>query len=77
MVVCIVDDGSTSQETLQFYETLQSYNFQSVLIRHPGNANKGVAASLNFGINHILKTLDKCKYIFRFDSDDICLPERI
>jgi len=77
MVVCIVDDGSTSQETLQFYETLQSYKFKSVIVRHPGNANKGVAASLNLGMHHILKTMDKCKYIFRFDSDDICLPERI
>jgi len=37
----------------------------------------GVAASLNLGIRHILQSGVNCKYIFRFDSDDICFPERI
>jgi len=43
----------------------------------PAPLNRGVAASLNLGVSQILKQHQECRYIFRLDSDDICMPERI
>ena len=70
MHLVIVDDGSTLHETIEFLQNLKSKH-QVTIIKN--ETNKGVAASLNRGLQDI-KGVD---YLFRFDSDDVNLPRRI
>ena len=65
----IIDDGSTDQTPT----IIQQYTLQDKRIRGYKNAdNQGIARSLNTGIS-------KCNgmYIARFDSDDLCHPDRL
>jgi glycosyltransferase involved in cell wall biosynthesis len=64
----IIDDGSTDKTP----EIIEHYAEQDNRIRYLANqANKGLPASLNKGIEHA-----SGKYIARMDADDISLPRR-
>lgn len=64
--IIVIDDGSTDNTV----EIVESHNNTSIrLIRQE---NRGLAASLNRGIN-----FSRGKYIARIDADDVCYPERI
>jgi hypothetical protein len=62
----IIDDGSTDNTP----EVLRKY--QDPRIRFVQHANRGLAATLNEGIE-----LARGKYIARQDQDDVSLPERL
>jgi glycosyltransferase involved in cell wall biosynthesis len=62
----IIDDGSTDDTP----QILKKYSDSR--IRHIRHENKGLAGTLNVGIN-----LARGKYIARQDQDDISLPERL
>ncbi|MBV7529006.1 glycosyltransferase [Chitinophaga sp. sic0106] len=70
--ILLVCEGTLPEELIQilhYYET----TFPAGVLRwiDAGDA-KGLPACLNVGL-----AAAKGKYIFRFDTDDICLPERI
>ena len=74
----IIDDGSTDNSR----EIVQSYH-DSRIIYLLNKQNEGIEYSLNRGIAaaikpSIAKAILKadCQYVFRMDSDDICLPQR-
>ena len=64
----IVDDGSTDRSP----KILNRYQGLDARIRVLRRTNKGIAASLNAGIEAC-----RGKYIARMDSDDISLPHRL
>lgn len=63
----VVDDGSTDDSL----EALHSFDDPRLLVLENGG-NRGIEYSLN----RCIKAAD-CDYIFRLDSDDICLPTRL
>lgn len=63
----VVDDGSTDGSL----EALHSFDDPRLLVLENGE-NRGIEYSLN----RCIKEAD-CDYIFRLDSDDICLPMRL
>lgn len=63
----LIDDGSTDSTP----DIIKEFN-DSRIITLKNNLNKGLAASLNYGI-----TQAQGKYIARMDSDDISHPERL
>jgi glycosyltransferase involved in cell wall biosynthesis len=70
-----INDGSTSEYTCYLEEALNLFIKQSrfcKLVYHKNDENKGIAYSLNIGVNMCSNEL-----IFRMDSDDIMLPDRI
>ncbi|MBW8846946.1 MAG: glycosyltransferase [Burkholderiales bacterium] len=67
---CIVIDESTMPETIAACEAFCSTDARFRHIRPEQRI--GLAASLNLGIE-----LARAPFIARFDSDDICLPERL
>ena len=69
MHIVVVNDGSTESSTIEFLQNYKS-RFQFTLLTN--ETNIGVAASLNRGIQE----LPSVDYLFRFDSDDINLPNR-
>src|SRR4051812_32189612 len=62
----IVNDGSTDK-TMEIIQTFKDPRI--ILVNQP---NGGVSKALNNGLHHA-----KAKFIARFDSDDICYPERL
>lgn len=63
--VIIINDGGEEV----FSNSLKLCNFQYDIIHM--KKNSGIAAALNFGIQHI-----NAPYVARMDSDDICHPDR-
>ncbi len=68
--ILIVDDGSTDNTTA-VARRLEGQNSTVRLLQHPGNVNRGVAATRNLGIDHAVG-----EYIAFIDADDICQPTR-
>lgn len=68
--VIVVDDGSTDGTRLILEEFRSDSRF--VLLTHPGNANRGQAASLNLGLRRA-----QGDYINILDSDDFLHPEKL
>lgn len=66
---CIVVDESTNDQAASHCKKLCDSDVRFYYVR-PKN-RLGLAASLNLGID-----LANAKWIARFDSDDICIPER-
>jgi glycosyltransferase involved in cell wall biosynthesis len=64
----IIDDGSTSTETLLFLKELKNPR----ITQHIFEKNQGVAAARNEGIDRASGT-----YIMFMDSDDVALPARL
>ena len=64
----IIDDGSTDKSL----KILERYAKQDDRIRLISRANRGLAASLNEGIE-----LARAPLIARMDADDVSLPERL
>ncbi len=62
----VVDDGSTDK-TLQIVSAYEDARIQLICIKHGG-----VSKALNEGL-----AIAKGKYIARFDSDDLCYPNRL
>ena len=74
----VIDDGSTDNSR----EIVDSYR-DSRIIHLINNKNRGIEFSLNRGIAASLQQITSelvaksdCQYVFRMDSDDICLPQR-
>lgn len=73
----IVDDGSIESEKpseFNLEESLDKIQCSFHLINL--ETNKGVENALNNGISYIINELDS-KYIFRIDSGDVCLSNRM
>ena len=64
----IINDGSTDLTS----DILTAYKNNDVRIKVIQQNNKGLASSLNTGINN-----SKAQLIARMDSDDVSLPERL
>src|ERR1035437_2937628 len=62
----LINDGSSDKSE----EIIKSYRHKR--IKYIYHENRGIAASLNIGINITLG-----KYIARMDADDISYPERL
>ncbi|MFL9484389.1 glycosyltransferase family 2 protein [Chitinophagaceae bacterium LWZ2-11] len=62
----IINDGSTDNTE----EVIRSFNDERIILIN--QKNTGVAEALNTGLKFA-----KGKYIARFDSDDVCLPQRL
>ena len=76
--IVVIDDGSTDNSR----EIVDSYYDSRIMLLH-NEQNRGIEFSLNRGISVAIgdvtsKLISKtdCQYIFRMDSDDICLPQR-
>ena len=69
----IVDDGSTDEKLL---ELMDGYQKDQRVLLVKNVENKGIAFSLNVGINTAID-LPQVRYIARMDSDDICFKDRI
>lgn len=63
----VVDDGSDDQNTV---EVLTSFGDKIKYYRL--TENSGVAAALNFGLEHV-----SGEFIARMDADDVAMPERL
>jgi len=68
--ILVIDDGSTDG-TVDIAKRLVKQNPEVRLLRHPGNINRGVAASRNLGLFFSIG-----EYISFIDADDICQPTR-
>lgn len=68
--VIIVDDGSKDNSLQVIQEIIRRFSFVE-LYTHPGNVNKGIAATRNLAIEK-----SAGKYIAFVDADDIFLPNR-
>lgn len=66
--VVIVVNGHNPNETAAQLESIFLYDFVKVLT----SEIRQLTSNLNFGLN-----FSKGEYIVRFDSDDICLPNRL
>jgi glycosyltransferase involved in cell wall biosynthesis len=64
----IIDDGSTDNS----FDILNTYREQDARINLHRQANRGLAASLNTGLD-----LAHGEYIARMDADDISMPQRL
>jgi len=62
----IINDGSTDETE----KIIRSFKDPRIVLIN--QKNKGIAATLNTGLN-----LAKADYIARFDADDICYPNRL
>jgi glycosyltransferase involved in cell wall biosynthesis len=58
-------------------EHFEKYSKDSRITLLQNDRNRGIAFSLNFGIQHATSKMTGIKYIARMDSDDISLKERI
>jgi glycosyltransferase involved in cell wall biosynthesis len=67
---CIIVDESTSDESAQTCRNLCELDGRFVYL-HP-EQRLGLARSLNLGLEH-----SKGEFVARFDSDDICMPDRL
>ncbi len=66
----IINDGSTEYNDLDIWNSIIENDPRVKIINN--EHRKGVAGALNTGIEH-----SSGKYIFRMDSDDFSLPDRI
>lgn len=66
----VVDDGSTDggDKLLETY----AQRGELILLRHPGNINKGQAAALNLALQHATG-----EFIAVLDSDDLFMPGKL
>lgn len=64
----IINDGSSDKSA----SIIKAFAKQDARIKFFDQGNKGLIATLNFGLS-----VASGEYIARFDSDDICLPERL
>jgi len=70
-----IDDGSTEENSRELEKALDYFKKTSRFTRviyQKNEMNKGTAAASNIGIS-----LCNCKLIFKMDSDDIMLPDRM
>jgi glycosyltransferase involved in cell wall biosynthesis len=68
--VLLVEDGSPDA-SLAECERLADHDPRIILLRHPGGANRGAAASRNLGVAHATRP-----YIAFLDADDRYLSDR-
>lgn len=68
--IILIDDGSVDNSLDVCYELQKKFPIITVL-HHPGNSNRGAAASRNAGITNA-----KCDFISFLDADDYYLPNR-
>jgi len=68
--ILVVDDGS-SDGTVAVARRLEEQHPRVHLLRHPGNVNRGVAATRNLGLYHATG-----EFVAFIDADDFCLPTR-
>lgn len=73
--VVIVADGTLTPE-LEYYLNKKANECPNLHLISGRNERRGLAYSLNEGINYILKNID-ARFIARMDSDDISQPSRL
>jgi glycosyltransferase involved in cell wall biosynthesis len=66
--VVLVEDGPLSQSLT---DIIEAYRNRLNILSIPLPTNQGLPVALNAGLSKCT-----CEWIARFDSDDICLPER-
>lgn len=67
----LVDDGSTDRST-QIAQGLAAGDSRIRYVEHPGHANRGMAASRNFGVAHT-----SAQYLTFLDADDVWSPTKL